>query len=197
MTQIDYWLNVDRDNSNYYENFLTHTNKPKLLFYLLKKCKRINKNSRIAELGCNIGLTLNFLHQRGYRNLYAVDINSFVLEQQKKTFPELCSDLTVYNENAIDFFKRFDDNYFDLIYTSAFLQHIDDFDFSGLSRRMIDKTRGYIITIENEKLNSEIHFKRNYFYPFWRYGMRQIFSANLVAIPPYTKQYNARVFEKK
>jgi 2-polyprenyl-3-methyl-5-hydroxy-6-metoxy-1,4-benzoquinol methylase len=90
----------------------------KNMFNYINKFARINKNSKILDIGCSTGGFLNEFKKRGFNNLLGLDPSEKAIETTKK----------LYNIDGIicDIFSFETDKKFDLITMSAVLEHIVD-----------------------------------------------------------------------
>ena len=61
--------------------------------------KYVKKESRILDVGCGYGRTLDELYQKGYRNLTGIDFSGGMIERGKKQFPYL--DLRIKDTDKI------------------------------------------------------------------------------------------------
>lgn len=77
MTQNDYWNSVAN------EKIFTTT------FQEKEFSKYVGTNSRILDVGCGYGRTMEELYCAGYKNLVGVDSASQMLERGKREFPYL------------------------------------------------------------------------------------------------------------
>ena len=117
ITDVDSWVEGDfgkyRDPSHFKEL------RPGIDVLLLEKVleKVSDTNSPVLDLGCNSGRHIEYLYNRGLRNLVGVDIMKNALLFFKKRCPECYGDSKLYH----DFFQRFllnsRDNEFDLLYS--------------------------------------------------------------------------------
>lgn len=80
---------------------------------------KLDRNTRILEVGCNIGLQLEFLQKMGFRNLYGVEISPYAVRLAR----ERTKDIVILQGDASDSIP-FEDNSFDLVFTSGVLIHI-------------------------------------------------------------------------
>ena len=78
----------------------------------------VPKNARILEVGCNIGTQLLVLQQMGFHALHGIEIQNYALERAKARVSEAV--LTQASVFAIPY----EDQYFDLVFTSGVLIHI-------------------------------------------------------------------------
>ncbi len=93
-----------------------------IIFRLIEKA---DKNSKILEVGCSGGPLLKYLIDKGFNNVYGIDISKKAIVYCKKR--------RLNNVFAIDGTKtKFKDNYFDIIISSDLLEHIKN-DYKALS----------------------------------------------------------------
>lgn len=78
----------------------------------------IPADTRILEVGCNIGNQLSLLQRLGYSNLYGVDVQDYALEIAKARVKNLNL------AQASSFALPYEDEYVDLVFTSGVLIHI-------------------------------------------------------------------------
>lgn len=166
----NYWTNASGVNSP--ESYFGGEEKSKLLVNLIDKHVK-NHNETILELGCNVGRNLNFLYTKGYRNLTGIEINPTALELMQSKFPEMCSNISLFNSSIESKIKEFNDKKFDVVFTMAVLMHISyesDWIFEHIAR----VTKDILIIIENENVFAKKNFIRNYKLIFEKFGMIQI-----------------------
>ena len=103
-----------------------------------------DKNINILEVGCNCGINLQILKDLNFKNLNGIDINKNAILEAKKRMPE-------YNfyEGSI-FNLPFEDNSFDLVFTSGVLIHQDPDSSLQESMKEINRcAKTYIIGLED------------------------------------------------
>ena len=83
-----YWHNASEKSVHSFQYYKELNYEAKFLLNKVKKYS-LSKNSKILDLGCNVGRHLNFLKKNGYRNLYGVDIGKLAIKNSKKFFPNL------------------------------------------------------------------------------------------------------------
>jgi len=92
----------------------------------------MDKDIRILEVGANVGTQLQALQSLGFTNLYGVELQAYAVEEAKK----MTRNINIIQASAFDL--PFKDEYFDMVYTSGVLIHInpDDIDkaFSEMNR---------------------------------------------------------------
>ncbi len=81
----------------------------------------LDRKSYILEVGSNIGNQLNLLSDMGFENLYGIEINHYAINISKEV--TLGLPIHVIKASALDI--PFKDNFFDLVFTSGVLIHID------------------------------------------------------------------------
>ena len=81
--------------------------------------KDVNKEARILEVGCNAGNQLVLLQKMGFKNLTGVEINPDAVQVARSRVSN-----PIFTGSASDL-SLFDNNYFDLIFTSGVLIHIN------------------------------------------------------------------------
>ena len=90
----------------------------------------MDRNIKILEVGSNIGLQLQFLQRAGFKNLYGIEISPYAVEVSKATTKGI---------NIIQGFAQdipFRDGYFDLVFTSRVLIHINPEELHNVMREM-------------------------------------------------------------
>lgn len=98
----------------------------------------IPKDARILEVGCNTGMQLACLNAMGFTNLYGVELQAYAVEKAK----EFTSGVNVIQGSAFDL--PFKDNFFDLVFTSGVLIHIDPANLKQVFTEMYRVSRKYI-----------------------------------------------------
>lgn len=77
MKQQEYWNSVSEK-----KEFTTP-------FQAEEFSKYVNKESRILDVGCGYGRTLDELYRKGFRNLIGIDFSRGMIERGRKQFPYL------------------------------------------------------------------------------------------------------------
>jgi SAM-dependent methyltransferase len=161
--------------------------------YLVSLAKQyVKPDASIVELGCNTGRNLYQLWKAGYRDLSGVEINPAALELMKQTFPDM--KLRTYKGSIEDRVRDLEEH--DLVFTVATLEHIHS-DSEWVFAEITLKAKKYLITIEGEeKVESELHFPRNYKNIFEGLGMQQVYEKQLSGEQGLSTKLYARVFSK-
>jgi pseudaminic acid biosynthesis-associated methylase len=116
----------------------------------------LDKEIRILEVGCNIGLQLLALQNQGFKNLYGIELQPYAVQKSK----QMTEGINIIQGSGFDI--PFKDNYFDLVYTSGVLIHIAPTDLPKIMNEMIRCTSKYIWGFEyySPKLQ-EINYRGN------------------------------------
>ena len=106
----------------------------------LNRCflKNVPPDTRILEVGCNIGNQLLLLQQLGYSNLYGVDIRDYALEIARSRTKN------INFTQASSFTLPYEDKYFDLVFTSGVLIHVSPKDLAAAIDEIHRCSRHYI-----------------------------------------------------
>jgi len=192
----DYWKNPN-DGMNNPEGYANQevTSRSLFLYKIIQQCN-ISKKSKIIELGCNVGRNLNYLFQKGFTNIYGVEISENALEKMKEIYPEMSLSIEVFHSAIEDKIKKFEQGEFDVVFTMAVLEHIHT-DSEWIFEEIVRITKSYLITIEDEKHISWRHFPRNYRKIFEKFDLEEIIEMKCDEVPNLPNNFRARVFEKK
>jgi pseudaminic acid biosynthesis-associated methylase len=110
----------------------------------------------VLEVGANIGLQLRHLQAQGFDNLYGVEIQWDAVERAK----HLTRRINIIQGSAFDL--PFKDEYFDLVFTSGVLIHINPKDHSQALREMYRTSRKYLWGFEYfAERQTEIPYRGN------------------------------------
>ena len=127
LSQINIWNSIfgkEYTKRNTFTNYSEWNNEYKKKFGITKEnlnkifLNDLSKKIKILELGCNIGNQLFCLKRMGFNNLTGIEIQKHCLKKIKKKFKFINAiQGTTYN-------LPFNDNSFDLVFTSNVLIHI-------------------------------------------------------------------------
>ncbi|MCU0289361.1 MAG: class I SAM-dependent methyltransferase [Acidobacteria bacterium] len=109
----------------------------------------LTPESNILEIGCNAGRNLNYLFNKGFRNLTGIEIGTYALELFEKTFPGAFRSTNIIAGNAAEEIKKLESNFYDLVFTHSVLVNIAA-RHNHIFREMCRVCRGYILTLESE-----------------------------------------------
>jgi 2-polyprenyl-3-methyl-5-hydroxy-6-metoxy-1,4-benzoquinol methylase len=71
----------------------------------------------VLDLGCNVGRHLNALHQRGFSNLYGVDVQKAALEHMGRVFPEMAAKAHIEQGTFQEYLPKVPDKFFEVVFT--------------------------------------------------------------------------------
>jgi pseudaminic acid biosynthesis-associated methylase len=116
----------------------------------------LDRNMKILEFGCNVGLKLEILKEMGFNNLTGIDINSEAISIAKSNNPEI----EFSNNTLNDFIEKGEK--FDLVFTSLVLIHQHPNNIGNVISDIIEVSDSYIFGYEyfNEDLK-EIEYRGN------------------------------------
>jgi len=188
----NYWKNPDDIEFNSPEIYLKSTTGRENTQILLNIINEYfeNKEVKILELGCNVGRNINKLFENGFKNLFAIEINSEAIKLMEKSFPQTFSSTKIYETSIENKIKEFSNNQFDIVFSMAVLMHVhndSDWVFEHIAR--ISKKK--LIIIEHEKIKSKKVFLRNYKNIFEKFGLKEIKSFYL------KDEYICRIFTRE
>ncbi len=78
----------------------------------------LDRTLKILEVGANVGTQLHLVQKMGFQNLYGLELQMYAI----KKADQLTRDINLIQGNAFDI--PFEDNFFDLVFTSGVLIHI-------------------------------------------------------------------------
>jgi len=114
----------------------------------------LDRNIRILEVGANVGVQLLALQELGFENLYGVELQRYAVEEAKK----LTTGIDLIQASAFDL--PFNDERFDLVYTSGVLIHISPADISRALSEVYRCSRRYIWGFEYfAEVHTEIPYR--------------------------------------
>ena len=116
----------------------------------------LDKDARILEVGCNIGLQLLGLQRAGFKNLYGIELQSYAVEKAKAG----TKGINIIQGSGFDI--PFKDEYFDVVYTAGVLIHIAPSDLPRIMSEMIRCSKKYIWGFEYySPVLKEINYRGN------------------------------------
>jgi SAM-dependent methyltransferase len=122
-------------------------------------------NAAILDMGCNVGRHLNFLHERGYRNLLGVDFNSTALSEMVLRYPQMYADTRLYEMSFQEFLTKVDEPV-DVAYTRGATFELVHPSFP-LIKRVCERVRQHVVLAINEAGH---YYPRCWEYEFARQG---------------------------
>jgi len=116
----------------------------------------VDRDSKILEVGCNVGNQLRLLQRMGYTNLYGIELQDYAVEKAK----ELTKGINIIKGNADDI--PFKGGYFDLVFTSGVLIHINPENIKKVLEEIFRCSNKYIFGFEYYSDNyEEINYRGN------------------------------------
>jgi pseudaminic acid biosynthesis-associated methylase len=131
--------------------------------------ENLDRNIKIIELACNVGLKLKILKELGFKNLYGVEINKKAYEIAKKENP----DITFYNSSIEDFDSNGEK--FDVVCVSGILIHIDPKNLPGIINKITSLSKKYIFGSENYSENPTEIVYRGHVDKLWKQNFANLF----------------------
>jgi SAM-dependent methyltransferase len=151
------------------ETYLEHNDSIDKLFQEILPL--LSPGSCILEIGCNAGRSLNYLFQKGFKNLTGIEIGAQALETFKKVFPEAYNSTNIIQGDAVEEICKLESKFFDMVFTHSVLVNIEA-RHNHIFREMCRICRGYILTLESE--GSAGVFPRHFQKMFEKYGFTMV-----------------------
>ena len=98
----------------------------------------VDRDMKILEVGSNVGNQLLCLQGMGFNNLYGIELQGYAVELSKSRTERI----NIIEGSAFDI--PFKDSYFDLVFTSGVLIHINPDDLNIVMREIYRCTSEYI-----------------------------------------------------
>jgi SAM-dependent methyltransferase len=185
----EFWR--DPDETNRPERYLQHPGRSALLLEFAQPY--LSPQSRILEVGCNVGRNLAHLFDSGYHRLAGIEINADALDTRRRTYPEMAASAELINAPVEEAIKAIRDDAFDVVYTMAVLEHIHT-DSEWVFAEIVRVAGSTVITIEDEQHISQRHVPRDYGAIFESLGMTQVAHRSLDRDMGFGGPYEARAF---
>lgn len=99
---------------------------------------KLNRNIKILEVGSNIGNQLLVLQKMGFKNLFGLEPMDYAVERSKKR----SVGINIIRGSAFDI--PFKGDYFELVFTSGVLIHINPKDIHKAIKEIYRSTKKYI-----------------------------------------------------
>jgi len=191
-----YWQSPD-DKGNMACSYLDQKDIIKRSEFLFKHIKDIAKeDNTILEIGCNAGRNLNYLYNKGFRNLSAIEISEKAINLMKKVFPKMYYNSSIKVDNIEESIVNIENNKFDLIFIMAVLMHIP-YQSNFIFKEIVRSCNKYLVIIEEEDCpKCWSHNPREYKKIFEGLGMKQIKEEKVPTSITGSGNYILRIFEK-
>jgi len=142
--------NIDYVNNNYKEKTGLTEEEVFIEFF-----SDLDKDLKILEVGCNVGVKISMLQKMGFTNLTGLELNKNAYEIAKKNYPDIefiNSDIEEYET----------DKKYDLVYTCGVLIHLNPAIISNVVKKIFSLSKIYIFGFESysEKLQ-EVRYREN------------------------------------
>jgi pseudaminic acid biosynthesis-associated methylase len=98
----------------------------------------LSRGVRILEVGANVGIQLHLLQQMGFTNLHGIELQKYAVEIARRVRPGI----NIIQGNAFEI--PFEQDEFDLVFTSGVLIHIAPQDHGRVMDEMTRCSRRYI-----------------------------------------------------
>jgi pseudaminic acid biosynthesis-associated methylase len=98
----------------------------------------LDRSIKILEVGCNVGVQLQGLQRIGFKNLYGIELQPYAVEVSKQN----TKNINLIQGSAFDI--PFKDSYFELVFTSGVLIHINPNNLNTAMREIYRCTSEYI-----------------------------------------------------
>ena len=98
----------------------------------------VDRSARILEVGSNVGTQLRLLQSMGFTNLHGIEIQEYAIAKAR----ELSEGIEFTHASALEL--PFEDDSFDLVFTSGVLIHISPADLGTVIDQMVRCSRRWI-----------------------------------------------------
>jgi SAM-dependent methyltransferase len=120
----DYWAGRPAEGERGATNYIGMDATSEVLIAEVASRAR-SPEDKILDLGCNVGRHLNGLREKGFKNLYGIDLSKAAREVSKQAFPELNVIASFKQGTFEDYLKAAPDKSFDIVYThGATVEHV-------------------------------------------------------------------------
>ncbi len=131
----------------------------------------LSTDCNILEIGCNAGRSLNYLYDKGFKNLTGIEIGGKALEIFKDSFPDSFASTRVIHGNAVEEIRNLESKTYDLVFTHSVLVNIGA-KHNDFFREMCRVCKGFILTLESE--GSSQAFPRDFEKMFAKNGFAMV-----------------------
>lgn len=135
-----------------------------MLGYFIRWC--FYRESKVLEVGCNIGTQLLFLKEMGFKYLYGIDSEPYAVENAHKG-------LNIIQGDATD--TPFKDGYFDYVMTNGLLIHIPPENINAVLDEIYRCSRRYILCYEYYSEEYDIIKYRGHDNMLWKADFARLF----------------------
>jgi pseudaminic acid biosynthesis-associated methylase len=100
------------------------------------------ENTKILEVGCNLGYQLQALQMMGFKQLYGVELQEYAAEKARK----LQRNINIVQGSGFDL--PFKDKFFDVTFTSGVLIHVAPENLLAFTKEIVRCSKKYIWGLE-------------------------------------------------
>ena len=154
---MSYWDNPEEGNKP--ADYASKIGRSEFLFEFIKDV--VPFKTEIMELGCNCGRNIRYLGQKGYTNVFGIDLSEEAIKYG--------AGLPIYRQTIEDFYKSEDIP--EMVFSMAVLEHLPK-KSEWIFEKMADSK--HVLTIEDELSKNSVCFPRNYKEIFGGFGMREV-----------------------
>jgi pseudaminic acid biosynthesis-associated methylase len=143
----------------------------------------LDREIKILEVGSNVGNELLTLQNMGFKNLYGIELQSYAVELSKSR----TKNINIIQGSAFDI--PFKDGYFDLVFTSGVLIHIEPGDIDKILDEMYRCTRQYIWGMEYYAKEYTNVIYRGHNNLLWKTDFPKLFLDRFKGLKPVKVEY--------
>jgi len=148
------------------------------------------RDTRILEVGCNIGMQLRGFQRMGFTDLYGIELQGYAVEKAK----QITSGINIIQGSAFDI--PFRDNYFGLVCTNGVLIHIAPKDHQAFMSEVYRCSSKYIMGWEYYAPEvTDINYRGNTGY-LWKADFKKIYQDNFPDLKEVSKKQYPYLTEK-
>lgn len=168
-----YWTAPDEDNRP--EGYVSPEGGSSRSAYVVGLAEPyLSADSRVLEVGCNVGRNLNEFWQTGHKDVSGIEISPGAIAMLRDTYPEMAATATLHEGNAEDILPTLPSNGYDVVFTLAVLVHIHPDSASVVFPGIARVAKNALVLVEDERHRSWRHFTRNYREVFEPLGWQQV-----------------------
>ena len=149
--QIKFWEKIGTDYTDVNQRSASQLMYSRYWFF--EKFEDLDRSTKILEVGCNVGDNLKVLKNMGFENLTGIDIQEYALEKAKESIPQGSF------KHASILELPFEDDEFDLVFSSGVLIHLHPDDLPTALSEIHRCTNNLIYGLEYCDKNYQNEFK--------------------------------------
>lgn len=129
-------------------------------------------DSRILEVGCNVGRNIAYLHDNGFPNVQGIEISPHAVKLLRESYPQL-ADCEVHVGAAGDVLPGYQDDSLDLVYTMAVMEHLHPDEAKPVFDAMV-RVAANVLAIEPENRLTHRQYPHDVVKEFTARGMEVV-----------------------